>query len=160
MLQCFRGGTVVARLASRDKFEAIRELIHKAPVFDGHAVRDKIAEAVIAREKLLSTGLGRGVAVAHGTTDAVTEIIIALGISGTGIEYGAADEAPVHLLFVITNPPGRQVEYLLALAAVTRLVRDDSFRESLRNEAPSQEIENRICDAFSESLKNYLPATA
>ena len=151
---------MVARLASRDKFEAIRELIHKAPVFDGVGIRDKIAEAVIAREKLLSTGLGRGVAVAHGTTDAVSEIIIALGISRTGIDYGAADEAPVNLLFVITNPPGRQVEYLLALAAVTRLVREDTFRESLREEAPSQEIEQRICDAFSESLKNYLPASA
>jgi mannitol/fructose-specific phosphotransferase system IIA component (Ntr-type) len=160
MLHCFYGGTVVARLASRDKFEAIRELIREAPVFDGTAVRDKIAEAVIAREKLLSTGLGRGVAVAHGTTDAVSEIIIALGISSAGIDYGAADEEPVHLLFVITNPPEKQAEYLLALAAVARLVRDDAFRQSLRREAPSHEIETRICDAFSESLKNYLTASA
>ena len=160
MLHCFSGGTVVAHLASRDKYEAIRELIRNAPVFDGSAVRDKIAEAVIAREKLLSTGLGRGVAVAHGTTDAVSEIVIALGISSVGIDYGAADEAPVHLLFVITNPPGMQAEYLLALAAVTRLVRDEAFRESLRQEAPPQAIESRICDAFSESLKNYLTASA
>jgi PTS system nitrogen regulatory IIA component len=160
MLQCFRGGTVVAHLASRDKFEAIRELIRKAPVFDGLAIRDRIAKAVIAREKLLSTGLGRGVAVAHGTTDAVQEIIIALGISQNGIDYGAIDGAPVHLLFVIANPPGMQAEYLFALAAVTRLVRDDSFRDSLCQEASSLELEQRICDAFSESLKNYLPATA
>lgn len=150
----------MAHLASRDKFEAIRELIRKAPVFDGLAIRDRIAKAVIAREKLLSTGLGRGVAVAHGTTDAVQEIIIALGISQNGIDYGAIDGAPVHLLFVIANPPGMQAEYLFALAAVTRLVRDDSFRDSLCQEASSLELEQRICDAFSESLKNYLPATA
>jgi hypothetical protein len=61
---------------------------------------------------------------------------------------------------VITNPPGMQAEYLLALAAVTRLVRDEAFRESLRQEAPPQAIESRICDAFSESLKSYLAASA
>jgi hypothetical protein len=66
----------------------------------------------------------------------------------------------VHLLFVIVNPPLMQFEYLLALAAMTRLVRDDSFRNSLRERAPSLDIEQRICDAFSDSLKNYLPAIA
>ena len=158
MLECFRGGTVVAHLASREKYEAIRELIQKAPVFDG--IQERIAEAVIARERLLSTGLGRGVAVAHGTTDAAKGVIIALGISEAGVDYGAVDDAPVHLLFVIANPPGMQREYLLALAAVTRLLRDDSFRDSLRQETPLPDLEQRICDAFSESLKNYLPATA
>jgi len=155
MLQCFNGGTVVAGLESRDKFEAIRELIHSAPVFNGVDTRNRITEAVVQREKILSTGLGRGVALAHGTTDAVDRIVIALGISRQGIEYGAVDQAAVHLLFVIINPPGRQVEYLLALAAVTRMIRDEDFRRSLQGEAPAEEIEGRICVAFSESVKNY-----
>lgn len=160
MLQCFNGGTVVAGLESRDKFEAIRELIHSAPVFNGVDTRNRITEAVVQREKILSTGLGRGVALAHGTTDAVDRIVIALGISRQGIEYGAVDQAAVHLLFVIINPPGRQVEYLLALAAVTRMIRDEDFRRSLQGEAPAAEIEGRICVAFSESVKNYYQVPA
>jgi len=160
MLQCFNGGTVVAGLESRDKFEAIRELIHSAPVFNGVDTRNRITEAVVQREKILSTGLGRGVALAHGTTDAVDRIVIALGISRQGIEYGAVDQAAVHLLFVIINPPGRQVEYLLALAAVTRMIRDEDFRRSLQGEAPAEEIEGRICVAFSESVKNYYQVPA
>lgn len=155
MLRCFHGGTVVQSLASRDRFEAIRELILKAPIFDGIEMRKKVVDAVIQREKVLSTGLGKGVAVAHGTTNAVDQIIIALGISNAGIDFEAIDNVPVHLLFVITNPPDKQVEYLMALAAVTRLVRDDTFRGSLQDEASSNEIEHRICDAFTESLKKY-----
>ena len=68
-------------LVSREKFEAIRELIHSAPVFDGTETRARITEAVVQREKILSTGLGRGVALAHGTTDA----------GGTGLNLQAAD---------------------------------------------------------------------
>jgi len=160
MLNCFNGGTVVTGLESSDKFEAIRELIHGAPVFDGEEVRRRIAEAVVAREKVLSTGLGRGVALAHGTTDAVDRIVIALGISRKGIDYQAVDQAPVHLLFVIINPPGRQVEYLLALAAVTRMIRDEDFRRSLQNDAPVADIEGRICAAFAENVKNYYKVPA
>ncbi|MBN2554033.1 MAG: PTS sugar transporter subunit IIA [Spirochaetales bacterium] len=155
MLGCFRGGTVVQSLSSHDKFDAIRELIHKAPVFSGLGCRDQLEEAVVQREKILSTGLGRGVAVAHGTTDKIDDIIIALGISEQGIDFDSFDKTPVHLLFVITNPPGRQMEYLVALSTVTRLVRDEAFRESLRTTAPARDIELKICQAFSECLDRY-----
>jgi PTS system nitrogen regulatory IIA component len=109
----------------------------------------------VQRERILSTGLGRGVAVAHGTTSTIKDIVIALGISEQGIDFDSFDKAPVHLLFVITNPPGRQMEYLVALSAVTRLVRDEAFRESLRAIVPPQEIELKICQAFSECLDKY-----
>jgi PTS system nitrogen regulatory IIA component len=155
MLSCFQGGTVVQSLASQDKFDAIRELIHKAPVFAGLGCREKLEEAVVRRERILSTGLGHGVAVAHGTTDTIDEIVIALGISKTGIDFDSFDHVPVHLLFVITNPPGRQMEYLVALSTVTRLVRDEAFREFLQTKVPAHEIELKICQAFSECLDKY-----
>jgi PTS system nitrogen regulatory IIA component len=155
MLKCFRGGTVVQSLSARDRFEAIRELIQKAPIFSSVAEKRTVEDAVIRREKVLSTGLGRGVAVAHGTTDVVEDIVIALGISENGIEFEAIDQAPVHLLFVIANPPGKQLEYLTALSAVTRLVRDEAFRSSLRAKIPASAIELQICEAFSECLKKY-----
>lgn len=146
---------MVQNLASREKYQAIEELIGKAPIFEPAASSRRVAEAVIEREKLLSTGLGRGVAVAHGTTEAVSDIVIVLGISEKGIDFDAFDEVPVHLLFVIANPPHRQPDYLVALAAVTRLVRDEDFRAALRDRVPAHEIEQKICLAFSESLKRY-----
>lgn len=160
MLRCFRGGTVVQNLKSRDKYEAIQELIGRAPVFTDSPAGGEVAEAVIRREKLLSTGLGKGVAVAHGTTPAVSEIIIALGISQRGIDFDSFDHAPVHLLFVIANPPHRQPDYLIALSAVSRLVRDESFRSALQERVPAEEIEQKICEAFSECLKKYTQVPA
>jgi PTS system nitrogen regulatory IIA component len=93
--------------------------------------------------------------VAHGTTEAVGEIVIALGISEQGIEFDSFDHEPVHLLFIITNPPNKQVEYLVALSTVTRLMRDEAFRSSLKARIPATEIELKICQAFYECLKKY-----
>ena len=93
--------------------------------------------------------------MAHGTTDTIKEIVIALGISNEGIDFDSFDHAPVHLLFVITNPPGRQMEYLVALSTVTRLVRDEAFREALQSRVPAREIELKICQAFSDCLDRY-----
>lgn len=155
MLNCFTGGTIVQSLASNDKYGAIKELIYKAPIFTELKDRKKLEDAVIYREKVVSTGLGRGVAVAHGTIPEAKRIIIALGISSKGIDFDSIDKSPVHLLFVITNPPEMKVEYLIALAVVTRLVRNDEFRASLHQSLPSEEIEKKICAAFSSCLQKY-----
>ncbi|MBA7631248.1 hypothetical protein ES703_38778 [subsurface metagenome] len=144
MTGCFHRGAIVQGLRSSDKYDAIKELIQKAPVFSKMNNRE-VEEAVIQREKILSTGLGRGVALAHGTTPAVKEIMIALGISQKGIKFDSFDNAPVH--------PEKKVEYLSALAAVTSLVRDDEFRASLYAPVPAFEIEKKISQAFQSCLK-------
>ncbi|MBA7631241.1 hypothetical protein ES703_38771 [subsurface metagenome] len=60
MISCFTGGTIVQSLTSREKYEAIKEVIDKAPVFTKFKDRKKLKDAVVNREKMLSTGLGRG----------------------------------------------------------------------------------------------------
>ncbi len=159
-MSCFQGGTVVRLLERQDKYAAIQEVIDRAPVFDAVGDRTRLAAAVLQRERMLSTGLGRGVAVAHGASSAVPEVVIALGISREGIDFDSFDEAPVHLLFVITNPPDRQLDYLAALAAVTKLVRDEGFRSGLQASLPPEQLEHKICLAFRKCLKrnNRIPA--
>ncbi|MBA7631242.1 hypothetical protein ES703_38772 [subsurface metagenome] len=83
-----------------------------------------------------------------------------MGISEKGIDFDSIDKVPVHLLFVITSPPGKKVDYLAALAAVASVVRNDAFRESLCKFAPSEEIEKRICAAFGSCLKKYRKISA
>lgn len=155
MKSYFKGGTIVQSLTSCNKYEAIRELIYKAPIFSKVKDKKKLERDVILREKSMSTGLGRGVALAHGTTSAVKNIVIVLGISKKGINFDSIDKVPVHLLFMITNPPNKQVDYLIALSTVARLLRDDAFRESLNDSVPSEVIETKICDAFNSCLKKY-----
>ena len=159
MKECFIGGTIVHNLTSRDKFSAIQEIIYKAPVFSGAKDTQKIKNAVINREKVHSTGLGRGVAIAHGETGEVDNLTITLGISAGGIDFDAYDKEPAKLIFIITHPPGMWSEYLIALAAITRVIRDNIFRNALQGCPSCVEAEKMICDAFKCSLKKYrLPA--
>ncbi len=158
---CFEGGTVVFRLESTDKYAALGELIRKAPVF--REVRDlpSFEESVFSREKMQSTGLGHGVAVAHGRIDGVKRVIIALGLSHQGIPFDAPDGEPVRLLFLIASPMHTTIDYLQALSTLVRVLRDCSMRETLLSCADAELIEKTIRSAFSLSLGRFAcsPAT-
>jgi len=157
-INCFSHGTVIYGLASHDKFQAIHELIYKAPVFKDLERIDYLEKAVLQRERIQSTGLGRGVAVAHGKAPSGERIVIALGISREGIDFESTDGLPVHFLFVIANPPGMQPEYLLALSILARIIRDDQFRKELLKCEDSFEVETMLSKAFREwMLKRGLP---
>ena len=150
---CFKGGTVVSRLDSLEKFAAIRELVRRAPVFQEIANLPAFEESVISREKLQSTGFGHGVAVAHGRSEALERVLIALGISEPGIPFGAADGQPVKLLFLIASPASTTLDYLQALSNLVRVVRDCGLRSSLLSSEDNSVIEKTICDAFACSLE-------
>lgn len=160
MKRCFGEGTVVADLESSDKFGAIREIIQKAPVFSTVGSPARLQEAVIEREKRHSTGLGRGVAIAHGPTPEVDDVVIALGISKRGIDFDSVDNEPVNYIFIIVHPPEMQMEYLIALASVTRMIRNAAFRESLNCALPPRAIEQKIFEAFRGCLRYYQKTVA
>jgi PTS system nitrogen regulatory IIA component len=157
MMNHFCEGTIVSPLSCNDKYGAIKELISRAPVFSEASDKLELEEAVIQREKILSTGLGRGVAIAHGTTSAVGRLIIALGLSREGIEFDAVDKAPVHLLFVIANPPEKQRDYLCALASLASIMRNSSFRRLLLESDGIGQAEKELAVAFRECLEKYQP---
>lgn len=155
MNHCFETGTVVSDLSSTDKFEALRELISRAPVFRTLKVRAAFAEAVIERERQQTTGFGHGVAVAHGRVRGVPRVLIALGISRAGIPYDSPDGAPVHLLFVIASPPELSLDYLQALSTLVRCLREKPDRDSLLDAASAAEIEERMRAAFTAQLERF-----
>src|SRR4030042_1428698 len=128
----FQAGTVVGGLESKDKYSAIRELLQKAPFLA--AVKDLflIEQAAIEREKVYTTGIGRGVAIAHGKTPCIEDTVILLGISRDGIDFQSMDGQPVHLLFLIANPPEKTEEYLQALSTLACVMRNQRFLASLR----------------------------
>jgi PTS system nitrogen regulatory IIA component len=146
---CFQYGTVVPDLSSTDKESAIRELIRRAPVFRELPDLERFAETAIQRERQQSTGLGHGVAVAHGRASQVERVLIALGVCRHGIPYDAPDGAPVHLLFVIASPPTMNLDYLRALSCLVRALREREVREALLARVETFEIERRIREAFS-----------
>ena len=152
MLRCFEPGTVVDNLQNTDKFAAIHEVVGRALVFANGVQRAAVEQAVMRRERIQSTGIGHGVAAAHGQTDGVSEVTIALGISRTGIDYHAVDGEPVKLLFVLATPPNRHRDYLTALSGICRLSKRDFFKELLALDMSEQELQQHICQAFREEV--------
>jgi len=152
---CFSPGSVVADLLSTEKFEALRELIRRAPVFGALADLRRLEEAVINRERQQSTGFGHGVAVAHGRVEGVPRVLMALGISRVGIPFESPDGEPVRLLFVIASPPSLSLEYLQALSTLVRCLRDKEERDTLIDAPTAAEIERRIRASYAAALQRF-----
>ena len=91
----------------------------------------EIERVLAERERLQSTGVGGGVAIPHGGIDRLKRQIGALLICPKPIEFDAIDGAPVSILFAVIGPKGATGEHLKMLARVSRLLRDDRFRERL-----------------------------
>lgn len=122
---------VLCCVHSTDKYEAIREVIQKCRVFADITDISRFTKAVLRRERIETTGIGRGVAIAHGKTAAIDRVHVGLGISEHGVDFQASDGKPVHLLFVIGSSPFSQVDYLRTLAAVMRFIKEADVRREL-----------------------------
>ncbi len=133
--------SIIIHIESTQKESAIRELLSRAPVFD--RVRDlpALEKAILSREKVMSTGLGRGVAISHGEAPEIHKVVIALGLSEKGIVFDSIDGKPVHILFIIVNSKLKRGEYLEILSDLTRLMRNDEVRNEIRCCSCPQEVE-------------------
>lgn len=123
--------TSLCFLEARDKFCAINEVVQRCSVFADLPNRDQFIARVVSREHLQSTGIGHGVAIAHGTVSQLNNVHIGLGISEAGLLYDSVDKKPVHLLFVIASSPALQLEYLTSLSTLLRLIRGEEVRSHL-----------------------------
>jgi nitrogen PTS system EIIA component len=101
---------------------------------DGEAVLERLEE----REQLGSTGFGRGVAIPHARFPGLARPVAALLKLQHPVDFAAADRLPVDLVFGLLSPENSGATHLHALAAISRLVRDDRVHDAL-SEAPDAE---------------------
>ncbi|MFQ5792425.1 MAG: PTS sugar transporter subunit IIA [Acidobacteriota bacterium] len=88
-----------------------------------------------------TTGIGKGVAIPHGRTTATAEVRIAFGHSKEGIDFGAVDDRPVHLIFMVLAPPVEEDNrYLPILGKLVETLSDDSKRQQLSQVGSFQEF--------------------
>ncbi|MFN3959491.1 MAG: PTS sugar transporter subunit IIA [Parvularculaceae bacterium] len=122
---------VILNLHARCKREALSALADRAAALTG-ADAAVIREALMEREKLGSTGVGRGVAIPHGKIEGLAAMTGLLAKLDQPIDFEAVDDQPVDLIFVLLAPADASAAHLKALAKVSRLLRDDRVREALR----------------------------
>ncbi len=138
--------SVICHLQATDKTKALLEVIDTCSIFKNLPDVERFKRGVLRRERIQSTGIGHGVAIAHGKLQGIDEVHIALGLSREGIEFGSEDGMPVHLLFVIASSPAIQFEYLHALSAILRSVRSETMRTHLLTLKESQDDD--LCHRF------------
>ncbi len=132
LLKYFDKDLFVGDLKANSKENVLVELIE--PLIQKSFVKNKIIllETLKKRETLGSTGIGKGVAIPHCRTLAVSTIHIVLGISKNGIAYEAIDKKKVHLFFMIVAPPQEEANlYLPILGKIVEIVRDAKYRRLL-----------------------------
>jgi len=117
-----------------DKEQIIRSMA-SALLEAGKIVEDEhegIVEAILKREELGSTGIGRGVAVPHTKHPSVSELVGTVAVSEAGVDFDSLDGEKVHLLFLLVSPPDRPGDHLRALENISRQLRDETFCRFLK----------------------------
>lgn len=113
---------------------------------------EKVRAAVLDREKIMSTGVGKGFAIPHGKTNAVKDIIGAFGKINEGIDYDSLDGNPVQLIFLLVGKDNLISTHIKLLSRISRLMNKDDFRHRLL-EADTKED---IIKLFSEEEEHFL----
>jgi PTS system fructose-specific IIA component/PTS system nitrogen regulatory IIA component len=93
---------------------------------------ESIVEAILKREELGSTGIGRGVAVPHTKHASIDRLMGTVAVSEQGVDFDSLDGEKVHLLFLLVSPPDRPGDHLRALENISRQLRDDTFCRFLK----------------------------
>ena len=123
--------SVIPQLRAAGKKQALQEIARRAATITGSGER-QIYDVLAERERLGSTGIGRGVAVPHGKLAELTRLYGIFARLDRPILFEAIDDQPVDLIFVLLAPLDTRTEHLTALAMVSRLLRDRTICEKLR----------------------------
>jgi nitrogen PTS system EIIA component len=144
LTEILRREMVWPALAAATKPEVIEELSRNIAATDSSLDAKKIAEVLAEREKLGSTGIQDGIAIPHGKVPGLSGIFIACGRSLSGIDFSAHDGKPTHLFFVLLAPEFAAGQHLKALARLSRLLKDASFRDELMAAKDAEELYRAI----------------
>jgi len=128
--------SVVGTLVGRNKADVIEELAGVLARDHGEIDRQRLIQALEDRERLNSTALGDGVAIPHGKLPGLKRVLAAFGRSLAGVDFQSLDGKPTHLFFLLVAPEDSAGAHLKALARISRLLKEETFRRRLM-EAPS-----------------------
>lgn len=143
---------ITANLKADNKEGIIKELVDLLVKTSKVKNKQAIVKILLERESLGSTGIGQGIAIPHGKSDSIKELVGALGLSKKGIDFEALDGEPVYIFFLLLAPQDSAGPHLKALAKISRLLKNKYFRDSLINAADREnalEIIRREDDARS-----------
>ncbi|MCD6152470.1 MAG: PTS sugar transporter subunit IIA [Syntrophobacterales bacterium] len=142
---------IIEELKSKTKREVLFELSEVFLQGNFNIDTDSMVKVLLEREKLGSTGIGDGIAIPHGKLPGLENLIVSFGRSKEGIEFDSLDGKPVHIFFLLMAPENSAGQHLKALAKISRMLKEETFRNDLMKMQTSDEIyslidqKNRTC---------------
>jgi len=136
-------------IQATDKEGVIREMVQSL-LGAGGIKEDEyegIVKAIIRREELGSTGIGRGIAVPHTKHLSVDRLVGTVAISSAGIDFDSLDCEKVYLFFLLVSPPDRPGEHLRALEHITRQLKDETFCRFLKQSKNPDDVKQLLEEA-------------
>lgn len=116
--------------------ELINVMDHEHKIQD----RNKVLQAVLEREKMMSTGIGNGVAIPHGKSQGVEELTVALGITPQEVNFDSLDGKPVRIVFLLVGPEKASSTHIKMLSRISRLLNQAAFRQKLIQAQSSADV--------------------
>jgi fructose-specific phosphotransferase system IIA component len=127
-------------LDATDKQQALDELVDLLADHCAISQAQQLKDAVWQREQTRTTGIGHGIGIPHGKTDALTELNMAIGLPPSPIEFGAIDGKPVDLIILLASPADQTGPHIQALAKISRLLTDDTFRDAIKQAESAEQL--------------------
>lgn len=145
---------IIPDLDASTKEAAIRSMVGSLKDAGKIAAEDEesIIAAIMKREELGSTGIGRGIAVPHTKNPSVSELTATVAISQDGVDFDSLDGEAVHILFLLVSPPDRPGDHLRALETVARQLKSDDFCSFLRQSKTKDAIVELLQEADEQPI--------
>jgi PTS system nitrogen regulatory IIA component len=131
-------------LSARSREDAFAELTRRLAAAGAIRDPDAVIRRLSDRERLGSTALGSGVAIPHLKLAGLSEPVVAVGAFPAGVDFGAADGAPVRLIFLVLSPADSPALHLQILARISRLLRLPGVADNLRRASSPEEIRSAL----------------
>jgi mannitol/fructose-specific phosphotransferase system IIA component (Ntr-type) len=140
------------RLKATTKRDAVAELVDLLESAHGLRSQGEILDRVLRREAMMSTGIGNGVAIPHGKARSVDRMLAACAVSQRGIEFESVDGELAHIFILLVSPESVGTPHVKVLANISRLLKEESVRSTIRSAGSPEELLAAVKSAESRFL--------
>lgn len=145
------GDLIVSELTSKNKKEVLEELVGVIVKQNNLLNKEELIEVLLERERLGSTGIGDGIAIPHGKLKNIDTLLASFGKSIDGVDFDSMDGKPTHLFFLLVAPENSAGIHLKALAGISRLLKDSSFKQDLMEAKSKDDLFKTIIERDENS---------
>ena len=131
--------SVVVFLEPGPKEHLIGQLVAALPL-DPEVPREAILQSVLEREKTMSTGIGRGVAIPHGKAKGVHGILAAVGVTREPVPFDSIDGLPVKVFFLVVSDPRTTNPHVKVLSQISRVLNDERRKAALMGATSAEDV--------------------